>query len=93
MKKRDFNSQTTKGDNFILTIYYYFTVNVLHIVVISPFVFRELKTHFFGSPYVYLYIKNIWLTRHKNVIICTRDTLMWQLRYGSVDCDSGTEII
>ena len=41
-----------------------------------PFVIREMKTHFFGSPlYVYLFIKNIWLTgRHNNLVICRRDT-------------------
>ena len=48
-----------QGDNFILDIYYYLRVKVLYNVVISPLIFGELKTHFFGSPYVYIYIKTI----------------------------------
>ena len=58
VKKKGISTlQLRRRDNIILAIYHYLTVKVLHNAVL--FLNSELKTNFFGSPYIYLYIKTI----------------------------------
>ena len=69
-----------KGENFILTIYYYLTVNVLHNIVISPLFLWSWNPTFLEALMntCTLKLKHIWLTRHTKLVICTRDTLSFE---------------